>query len=43
MKHQDLVWLNVNFKLTFDKVLISFHVLGEQMIKASQTLIPSAF
>lgn len=43
MRHQDIVWLNVNFKLTFDNVLIWFHVLGEQMIKASQTLIPSAF
>lgn len=43
MRHQDVVWLNVNFKLTFDNVLIWFHALGEQMIKASQTLIPSAF
>lgn len=43
MRRQDLVWLNVNFKLTFDDVLIWFHVLEEQMIKVSQTLIPSAF
>lgn len=43
MRHQNVVWLNVNFKLTFDNMLIWFHMLGEQMIKASQTLIPSAF
>lgn len=41
MRHHDVVWLNVNFKLTFDNVLLWFHVLREQMIKASQKRVPS--
>lgn len=39
-RQRDLVWLNVDFKPTCDNAAISFHALGEQMIK-HWSLLPS--